>query len=138
MQKSVKLSGAGMPRQSKTLHSRILKMKKILLPLIILLSFSFGLTGCFDSSSAGDDFIGEWSNTQKYHSVVITKNSAGFNIDYTHLRLGHETRDTFLAIFNNGRLEVTPGGALVMANDGQLLQVSNLVNTYIEFNRTTK
>jgi len=136
MRKSVKLSGAGMPRQLKTLHSRILKMNKILLPFIILLSL--GLTGCFDSSSDGDNFIGEWSNTPKRHSAVITKNSAGFNIDYTYLELGRKTTDTFLAVFKNGRLEVTPGGALVMANDGQLLQVSNLVNTYIEFNRTEK
>ena len=133
MQKSVKHSAAGMPRQLKTLHSRILNMKKILLPLIILLSF--GLTGCFDSSSAGDAFIGEWTNAEKLHSAVITKNTTGYNIDYTHLRLGTKTMDTFLAVFNNGRLEVSPGGALVLSADNKTLQVSSLVNIYIEFKR---
>jgi len=43
--------------------------------------------------------------------------------------------DTFLAVFNNGRLEVSPGGALVLSADNKTLQVSSLVNIYIEFKR---
>ena len=107
-------------------------MKKILLPLIILLSFSFGLMGCSDNSNAGDDFVGAWSNTEERHGAIITKNSAGFNIEYIHRQLGKKTKSTFLAVFNNGRLEVTPRGAIVLANDGNLLQVSGLVHTIME------
>ena len=135
MRKSVKLSGAGMPRQLKTLHSRILKMNKILLPFIILLSL--GLTGCFDSSSAGDGLVGEWVGVKRpSHKLTISKESENFHLTYTYISSSADNRlKKFTTTFEDGALKLPYGGSIALSKLGDFLKATNVVLDYIEFKR---